>query len=74
MTTEEVLMQLRRIRKARRLSQSKVASRLYMSRVAFTYIETGRTGLQMEMFLKLCEIYRVTPVQLFDDIPNENRL
>lgn len=55
---------LRSIRQARRLSLKEVAGKAKISVATLSRIERQKQGLEMELFLALCRILKVSPQEL----------
>lgn len=60
--------QLAKLRKAKRMSQEKLASEAGMHAVAITYIETGKRRPGLTSIYKLAKALGVQPQDLFKDL------
>ena len=60
----EIINTLKKIREDRKISRKKVASQLNVSESLINEVESGRTRLSLDFFLKLCDIYEINPIEL----------
>lgn len=60
----EIIYTLKKIREERKISRKKVASQLNVSESLINEVESGRTRLSLDFFLKLCNIYEINPIEL----------
>ena len=57
------------LRKNKNLTQDEVAEKLNVTRQTVSKWENGQSSPDFEKIAPLCEIYEVTPNELFSDIP-----
>ena len=66
-------LNVKKYRRAARLTQEKLAEQLEISTVHMSHIECGYVSMSLEILIKLCEILQVTPNHIlngaFGDIP-----
>lgn len=55
---------VKRYRKARRLTQAQLAERTDISTVHLSHIETGSVSPSLECLLRFCEVLQITPNHL----------
>ena len=63
----EIYKKLESIRKQKKLSRKNVAEKCFVSISLINEIENGRTRLSLDMFIKFCEIYEISPTELLKD-------
>jgi transcriptional regulator with XRE-family HTH domain len=73
---EEMGSRIRRIRKMRNLTQKELAGQLGLSDRHISAVETGREKPGINMLIRLCEVFEVTPDYLLlgsmhDDLPSD---
>lgn len=57
---------LKEARKFKQLTQKEVAEILHMTQQQYSRFENGVFELNYDQILKLCELYEITPNELFD--------
>ena len=57
---------LKEARKFKRMTQKEAAEILHMTQQQYSRFENGVFELNYEQILKLCELYEITPNELFD--------
>ena len=57
---------IKEARKFSGLTQKNVALKLFMTQQQYSRFENGKFELNYEQILKLCELYNVTPNDIFD--------
>jgi transcriptional regulator with XRE-family HTH domain len=65
---------LRKLRKANGLTQQQVAEYLHLDRSTYAYYESGRTKINIDMLLRLSELFRVSIASLVGEIAGAERL
>ena len=65
-----ILEKLRIIRENRKMSRNDVATHLAVSKSLINEIEAGRSRLSLELFIQLCQLYEVNPLELIKDDDN----
>lgn len=65
-TAKAIGKNLSRARKDKRLTQSDVAKKMQMTQQQYSRFENGVFQLNYEQILFLCELYDITPSDLFD--------
>ena len=63
---------IRKIRKARGLSQEQLAEKISISTVHMSHIETGNTKLSLPVFVALAEALEIQTDALLYDMPRES--
>lgn len=58
---------IKKLRIARRMKQSDMASRLNISTPAYSNIEIGKVDIKIDRVFQLAEIFRVTPAEIISD-------
>ena len=58
---------LKILRLSRKLSQKKVAEFLNISQSAYARIENGQSNSWSSYYIKICELYNISPDQLFKE-------
>lgn len=67
MNTSEIIgKNIKEVRKFSGLMQKNVALKLFMTQQQYSRFENGKFELNYEQILKLCELYNVTPNDIFD--------
>ena len=67
MNTSEIIgKNIKEARKFSGLTQKNVALKLFMTQQQYSRFENGKFELNYEQILKLCELYNVTPNDIFD--------
>lgn len=67
METAKILgKNLKEARKFKQLTQKEVAEILHMTQQQYSRFENGVFELNYDQILKLCELYEITPNELFD--------
>lgn len=66
--------QIRKIRKARQLSQEELAEQVGISTTHMSHIETGNTKLSLPVFVKLTEALEVSADEILNDMPTGSRV
>ena len=51
---------IRKLRRERNLTQQQVADYLHLDRSTYTYYETGRTQINIDIVIKLAHFYKVS--------------
>ena len=59
-------------REALKFSRKTVAEKLFVSKELINEIENGRTRLSLEMFIKLCNIYNIPPMEFLNNNEDSN--
>ena len=68
----EIGQRIRRIRKARRLSQEELAEKVGMSTTHMSHIETGNTKLSLPVFVNIARALEVQTDCLLSDEPQDS--
>lgn len=69
----EIGQRIRRIRKARGLSQEELAEQVGISTTHMSHIETGNTKLSLPVFIRLAEALEIPTDDLLHDVQTSNR-
>ena len=64
-TAEIIGKNLKEARKLKGLTQKEVAKILLMPQQQYSRFETGKFELDYDLILKLCDLYEITPNELF---------
>lgn len=68
---KNITKNIRKVRELNYFTQRHVAAKLGMSQNAYSKLETGENALSLEVFLKIAEVFNLTPEELinlkFDD-------
>lgn len=70
----EIGQRIRRIRKAKNLSQEQLAEKIGISTTHMSHIETGNTKLSLPVFVAIAEVLCVQTDELLHDSPQLNNI
>ena len=65
-TSKIIGKNLKEARKFKQLTQKEVAEILHMTQQQYSRFENGVFELNYDQILKLCDLYEITPNELFD--------
>ena len=60
----DILNTLKIIRENKKMSRKDVSTQLNISSSLLSEIESGRTRLSLDIFIQLCEIYEINPLEI----------
>lgn len=66
MRNETLSKKLRNLRESSGLSQGQIASKLYITRAAYSHYETGKRTPTIENLLQLSSLYKINPLELIE--------
>ena len=68
----EIGQRIRKIRKARGLSQEQLAEKIGISTTHMSHIETANTKLSLPVFVEIAKVLEVQTDALLFDVPNDS--
>lgn len=70
----DIAEQIRKVRKEKRLSQQEVADRLFMNRVQYNRIETGKSDPTMNILQRIAAVLEINVVEFFEADRNDTEV
>lgn len=65
-----ILEKLKIIREEKKITRKYLATKLNVSPSLINEVESGRSRLSLDLFIELCQIYEINPLQIIKDDRN----